>query len=137
MNPRYFVKYKNLRDPQTDVQEVCIGRFCDEEAAEHRGKEAYNVDGYGKLISIRPETPWEAQVYRISRFLIRAFRIAIAVVIALTAYVWLSDTNSNIGDVPFAELTAKMVFGSLFHMSLIIGSALFCWFIAFGEGPDN
>ena len=137
MNPRYFAIYKNLKSGQSQPVEVSFGRFSDLDAAEYRAKEAYDVEGYGELISVRPETTTEAQMYRVSRFLIRAFRVACGVSLAFFAFAWLSDSGGGIGDVPFSSLTPNMVLSSLFKIALYIAAACLCWYIAFGDGPEH
>ena len=137
MNPRYFATYKNLKSGQSEPIEVSFGRFYDSEAADYRAKEAYDVEGYGELISVRPETATEARMYRVSRFLIRAVRVACGAGLALFAFAWLHDSGGGIGDVPFSSLTLNMVLSSLFKIALYIGAACLCWYIAFGDGPDH
>lgn len=137
MSPRYFATYRNIKSGQLDPVEVCFGRFYDQESATRRAKEAYDVEGYGELISVRPETAAEARLYRISRFFIRTIRIAFASALALLAFAWLSGNSTGIGDVPFSSLTLNMILSSLFKAALGIGAACLCWFIAFGDGPDH
>jgi hypothetical protein len=137
MNPRYFVTYKNLRSGQSDPIEVSFGRFFDQDAATRRAKEAYDVEGYGELISVRPETSSEARIYRVSRFFVRLFRIVFASLIALFVFAWLSDHSTIIGDIPFSNLTLNMVLSSLFKVAVGIGTACLCWYIAFSDGPDH
>ena len=137
MNPRYFATYRNLRSREADPIEVFFGRFYDYEAATHRAKEAYDVEGYGELISVRQETLLEARSYRISRFFIRTIRIVFASAFALFLFAWLTGSGTNIGDIPFSSITPNMMFSSVFRVVLGIGAACLCWFIAFGDGPDR
>lgn len=137
MNARYFVTYRNLRARQSDPIEVCIGRFGDENAATRRAKEAYDVPEYGQLLSLRSETDTERRLYSVTRFVIRTLRIVVAAAVALFALAWLPEKSPGIGDVPFAQLTANMLFGSLVRVGMIIGAASLCWVLAFGDGPDE
>ena len=137
MNPRYFATYKDLKSGQSDPVEVSFGRFYDPEAAASRAKEAYDVEGFGELISVRPETPTEARMYSLSRIVIRASRVAFASALALFAFAWLSGGSTEIGDIPFANLTPNIVLSNLFNAALGIGAACLCWFIAFGDGPNH
>ncbi len=137
MNPRYFVTYRNLKSKQTEPVEVLLGRYYDPEEAQRRGGEAYDVEGYVELVSVRPETAIEARVHHVSRFFIRVLRIVCAGALALFAFSWLSGSGGTIGDVPFSSLTLNMLFSNLFKIALSIGAWWLCWFIAFGDGPER
>jgi hypothetical protein len=89
------------------------------------------------VLAVRPETDFEAARYKAFRFIVRCLRVIVAVAIALFAYVWLGDSNSKIGDIPFSDLTLSMIFSALFRGVLIMGSAWLSWVIAFGEGPQD
>lgn len=136
MNRRYFVTYKHWNGSATETCTYALGRCYDQEFAERRARERYNASGY-EVLSVRPETDFEAAQYKVIRFLVRCLRIVFATVIAFFAYVWLGDYDSQLGDIPLGELTLNMVFSALFQGALIVGAVWLCWVVAFGDGPQD
>jgi hypothetical protein len=136
MNRRYFVTYKHWNGSVTETATDALGRFYDLDAAERRARERYNEPGY-EILAVRPETDFEAAIYRVYRFFIRLVRIVCAVAIALFTYAWLSDSGPNLGDIPLGNFTLNMIFSALFHGVLFLGAVWLCWVIAFGEGPQD
>ena len=136
MNPRYFVTYKNSETGQEHTPSDSLGRFHDSLTAERRARERY--DGFGfEVVSVRPETRYEAAEYKVTRFVVRSVRIAVALVIGFFAYAWLDNSGTSIGDTPLNSLTINMLLSGLFRIAAGIGAAWFCWTLAFGEGPQE
>ncbi|GAB3345857.1 hypothetical protein [Marilutibacter aestuarii] len=134
-NRRYFVTYKRWNGSETETATSMIGRFRDQEFAERRARERYGAPG-SEILNIRPETDFEANCYKGLRFVVRALRISVAAVIALLAFAWLWDFDSDVGHIPLGELTLNMIFSRLFDVALLLGAGWLCWVIAFGDGPE-
>jgi hypothetical protein len=130
------VTYKHWNGSTTETSTHALGRFYDREFAEHRAQERYNSPGF-ELLTVRPETGFEAVRYKVIRFLIRSLRVVIAAAMAFFIYAWLGESNSKIGDIPLGDLTLSMIFSALFHGVLLMGGAWLCWVIAFGDGPQD
>ena len=136
MNPRFFVTYRDCNTGEEYSPANSIGRFHDSADAEKSARERYDAFGY-EVVSVRPETRYEAAEYKVIRFVIRSIRITVAIVIGVFSYTWLEGPGASIGDKPLNSLTINMLFSGLFHIAAGIGLAYFCWILAFGEGPKE
>lgn len=96
----------------------------------------FGLHGY-EVVAVRVETPIEAAHHAISRFITRTLRITLGVSLSLLAYHYLFRTGPRVGDTPLGKLTVNMALTFGFHGLLMIAALVFCWDIAFGEGPHN
>ncbi len=131
--PRYFVTY---RRPDGQTATRAFGRFHDRAMAERIAREHFSVAGY-EVLHIRVETPVEAVHHRVSRFITRTGRIVLGTALGLLAYHALFRAGPRMGDVPLGRLTLHMLLTLGFHAALMAAALVFCWDIAFGEGPHN
>ncbi|MBU8978005.1 MULTISPECIES: hypothetical protein [unclassified Lysobacter] len=132
--PRYFVTYRRPENGETATR--VLGRFHDRAAAERVAREHLRVAGL-EMLAIRAETPLEALHYRFSRIMTRTLRITLGAGLSLLAYHELFRTGSRMGDLPLSRLTLNMLLTFGFHGVLMIAAVVFCWDIAFGEGPHH
>ena len=132
--PRYFVTYRH-RD-SGEVRTRPFGRFPDAACAERIARAHFGLHGL-EVVAVRAETPIEAVHHAISRFLTRTARITLGIGLSLLAYHYLFRTDSRVGDTPLGKVTVHMALTLGFHGLLMIGALVFCWDIAFGEGPHN
>lgn len=141
MNRRYFVTFRRyfvtLEHGNGGATEThAFGRFHNRDVAELCARERYYAPEY-EILEVRPETDFEAAMYKVYRFFVRSFRITCAGVIAFFAYLWLSDSGPALGDIPLGELTLNMIFSAFFRVVFILGAVWLCWTVAFGEGPQD
>lgn len=131
--PRYFVTYRHPHDGATTTR--VFGRFPDATLAERIARAQLGEAGC-EVLEVRAETPTEALHHRVSRFVTRTLRIALATGLGLLAYHALFlRAGPRISDVPLGRLTLGMLLTFGFHGVLMIAALVFCWDIAFGEGP--
>lgn len=133
--PRYFVTFL---DPRTgEARTRVFGRFADPELAARVARAQLGEAGC-EVLDVRAETPVEALRHRVSRSITRTLRIALGTGLALLAYHALFlRTGPRISDMPLGRLTLGMLLTFGFHGVLMIAALVFCWDIAFGEGPYN
>jgi len=142
MDHRYLVTYKHWNGNAVQAITTTLGRFWDRDTAERHAKEKFGVSGY-EFVSVRAETAFEANRYKVYRFFVRLTRITcavVAVVVGFFAYAWLHDSGMDTGDIPLASLTGNMISSNLMRAALVIAAipaAWLCWVLAFGAGPDN
>lgn len=132
--PRYFVTYRRRRDGRTVTR--AFGRFPDIELAQRMAREHFDVAGCDVLL-VRRETAIEALHYRIARVITRAGRIALGSGLTLLAWHALFRNGPRVADVPLGRLTLSMALTFGLHGVLMVAALVFCWDIAFGEGPQN
>jgi hypothetical protein len=133
--PRYFITYRRRDNGETTTR--VFGRFHDRTVAERAARERLAIAGL-ELVGVRVETPVEAAHYRFSRAITRTLRIVLGMGLGLLAYhaLFLSG-GSRISEMPLARLTLHMLLTFGFHAVLMAAAVVFCWDIAFGEGPHN
>lgn len=136
MNRRYFVTYKHWNGGTTETSTYALGRFYDLDTADRRARERWAAPEY-EILEVRPETDFEATMYKINRFFMRSFRITCAAVIAFFAYIWLSDSGPKIGDIPLGDLSLNMVVSALSRGALFLCAIWLCLIVAFGDGPQD
>ena len=129
---RYFAR---VRYP-TGSQESFLGFFYQQEHAEWRARSRFDLEGW-EVDSVRPETDFEAAMYKGARIAIRSARIAVGAAIALGTYLFLWEGVVSIGDKTIASLTLNAVVGALFKVSFMLGLFWVSWEIAFGSGPRD
>ena len=133
--PRYFVTYRHPRSGRTTTR--VFGRFPDPVLAERIARAQLGDTGC-EVLDVRVETPTEALHHRISRGITRTLRIALGTGLSLLAWHALFlRTGPRISDMPLGRLTLGMLLTFGFHGVLMIAALVFCWDIAFGEGPYN
>lgn len=132
--PRYFVTYR-----RTDSGEILtrpLGRFHDRTMAERAARTHGAMPGH-EVLDIRPETQAEAARHAVSRFVTRSLRIVLGTGLTLLSYHYLYRTGPRVGDMPLGKLTLNMMLTLGMHGLLMLAALVFCWDIAFGEGPQN
>ena len=133
--PRYFVTYRHPDSDETTTR--VFGRFPDPALAERIARAQLGEAGC-EVLDVRAETPVEALHHRISRGITRTLRIALGTGLSLLAYHALfMRTGPRITEMPLGRLTVGMLLTFGFHGVLMIAAVVFCWDIAFGEGPYN
>ena len=133
--PRYFVTYRHPQSGRTTTR--VFGRFVDPALADRIARAQLGEAGC-EVLHVRAETPSEALHHRISRGITRTLRIALGTGLSLLAWHALFLRSSpRISDVPLGRLTLGMLLTFGVHAALMIAALVFCWDIAFGEGPYN
>lgn len=133
--PRYFVTFRHPHSGETTTR--VFGRFPDPALAERIARTQLGEAGC-EVLNVRAETPVEAMHHRISRSITRTLRIVLGMGLGLLAYHALFlRTGPRIFDMPLGRLTFGMLMTFGFHAALMILAMVFCWDIAFGEGPYN
>lgn len=132
--PRYFITYRRRDNGETATR--VFGRFPDRAMAERTAREHLAVTGL-ELLEVRAETPIEAAHYLISRTITRTLRIVLGTGLGMLAYHVLFRGGPRISEMPLGRLTLHMVLTFGFHAALMAAAVVFCWDIAFGEGPHN
>ena len=133
--PRYFVTYRRPHSDETTTR--VFGRFPDPVLAERIARTQLGEAGC-EVLAVRAETPLEAMHHRISRSITRTLRIALGTGLTLLAWHALFlRTGPRITDMPLGRLTIGMLLIFGLHAALMLAALVFCWDIAFGEGPYN
>ena len=132
--PRYFITYRRRDNGETATR--VLGRFPDRTLAERTAREHLTVAGL-ELLEVRAETPIEAAHYRVSRTITRTLRIVLGMSLGLLAWHALFRAGPRISEMPLGRLTLHMLLTFGIHAALMAAAVVFCWDIAFGEGPHN
>ena len=132
--PRYFVTYRHPDSDETTTR--VLGRFHDPVLAEHIARAQLGRAGC-EVLDVRAETPVEALHHLISRGITRTLRIALGTGLSLLAWHALFLRSPRITDMPLGRLTIGMLLTFGLHGVLMMAALVFCWDIAFGEGPYN
>ena len=133
---RYFVVYKTVVGGIAETRGERIGLFANAGDAERMARAIFERAGT-EVISVKPESRFQAVSHAVFRFIIRSIRVLIGAVIAIVAWALLYGNNTGVGDSPFSQLTISMLFGALLKFVLAMGIAWICWAIAFGPAPEE
>lgn len=131
--PRYFVTYRHRDSGETTTR--VFGRFSDRSLAERIASARFDASEY-EVLDVRPETRIEAANHQVSRFITRTLRIVLGSSLALLSWHFIFR-DARMGDVPLGRITLNMLAAFGFHALLMLAALVFCWDIAFGEGPRN
>lgn len=133
---RYFTVYKEWDGKEVKLLNTYLGEYSDEESAESEAK--FRLLGTGReYICVQPETHLGIFLHEGGRFLVRTFRITLAVVLAVCLFSIFWPPGPELLDTPFSQLTLGKVIIGLLKIGAFFWAGLGCIWIAFGAGPSG